>query len=83
MKADWFHGVPKEKHDERRALVKSASPTLKLLKAILEKRLAELDTKRTNPVHYDSPAWAYMQADINGSMREIKQVIELLDQEEK
>lgn len=82
MKVEWFAGLPKEKHEERKALVKGASPTLKVLKNILEKRLVDLADKQVNPAHYDSPAWAYMQADLNGSMRELKRVIELLDQEE-
>lgn len=83
MKIEWFAGLPKDKQEERKALVKSAAPTLKVLKNILEKRLDDLESKRVNPANYDSPAWAYMQADINGSMRELERVIELLDQEEK
>ena len=32
---------------------------------------------------YDSPSWAYKQADRNGRVRSLKQVLSILDQKEK
>lgn len=83
MRTDWFKDLPKEQQEDRKAMVKSAQPTLKVLKSILDKMLDELETERSKKAHYDSPAWAYLQADNNGAVRALKRVIDLLDQEDK
>lgn len=82
MKVDWFKDLPRDQQEERKAMVRTAAPTLKVLRNIIKKRLTELESNKVNPANYDSPAWAYMQADINGSMRELTKLVELLDQED-
>lgn len=49
---------------------------LKRLKDILRQRLDQA-TNEKEP--YDSPAWAYKQADINGRRTELKTILDLLD----
>ncbi len=83
LKLDWFHGLKEEEKRERKELVLSARPTLDVLRGILVKRLKELDVLETSKESYDSPSWALQQADLIGSKRELKRMIDLLTIEER
>lgn len=85
MKLDWLKDVSNlgiEAVEERKIMVRSCQPTLNVLKNILEKKLDEIEASRTRKLDYDSPNWAVKQADYIGSIRVIKDVLTLLDQEE-
>jgi hypothetical protein len=85
MKLDWVKDVSNqgvEAVNERKALVRSCQAALDVLKNILEKKIEEIDSGRTRKADYDSPNWALKQADYIGSIRAIKDVLTLLDQEE-
>lgn len=59
-------------------MVKSAKPTLDLLKQILVDRMVEVQKSMLSTQNYESPAWAEMQADRLGAIRELDYVISLL-----
>lgn len=83
MKVEWFRGTATDvEKQERRELVKAARPTLEILRKALEARLAEREAKETSLKLYESPSWAYMQADLTGSKRELKELIDLLTLED-
>jgi|TARA_R110000796_G_scaffold172673_1_gene289660 hypothetical protein len=76
MKAAWFKECKsiKEKQAVRQAL-QSNKESLDRLKEILEPML-----KDTTPAaDYDSPSWAYKQADRNGFNRAVTTVLDLIN----
>lgn len=83
MKLDWLSGLSGDDVKERKEMVRSARPTLNVLKNILEKKKEIAYSRMWSQKSYDSPAWPAMQADILGELRTLNYVIELLDQEEK
>lgn len=80
MNSDWYHKA--HDREERKKLVLSGLPALKVLKEILEHRLTNLNTDRRSKTNYESPAWPMLQADYLGRERELEYLLNLLDQEE-
>jgi hypothetical protein len=79
MKVEWWkYDCTQEERDERKALVRSAKPTLDVLRKMLEKRLEDIHSRRLSNSLYDSPNWPYMQADLLGSERVLTELVELL-----
>ena len=83
MKLDWLAGLTGDELKERKDMVRSARPTLNVLKNILEKKKEIAYNRMWSQTSYESPAWASLQADILGELRTLNYVIELLDQEDK
>lgn len=77
MKNIWFKGLKPDKKEERVKLVLGNKIVLDILKEILYNRVREVETSSIDD--YDSPAWAYRQADINGQLRTLKEVIQYLE----
>lgn len=76
MKAAWFKDCKSKKQKEAVAQVlQSNRESLDRLKDILEPML-----KDTTPAaDYDSPSWAYKQADRNGFNRAVTTVLDLIN----
>ncbi len=76
MKAAWFKDCKSKKQKESVAQVlQSNRESLDRLKEILEPML-----KDTTPAaDYDSPSWAYKQADRNGFNRAVTTVLDLIN----
>jgi len=76
MKAAWFKSC-KTKKDKETVVqsIRSNRESLDRLKEILEPML-----KDSNPASdYDSPSWAYKQADRNGFNRAVTTVLDLIN----
>jgi len=77
MHLRWVDNLKTEK--ERQSFfdtLKNNRFVLKRLKEILEEELGKLN--KLSESSYDSPSWAYLQADINGQKRQITRVLDLL-----
>lgn len=84
MKVEWTRGLTTdESKKERKDLVLSARPTLKVLKELLEIRLKEKEEEQLKKAAYSNPNWAYLQADLTGAKRELQSLIELLTLEDR
>ena len=81
MKTIWFMDLPKDEQEGFKREVKSAKNVLDKLEQIVQNRIKEIVI--TND--YDSPSWAYKQADRNGYNRTLTEIINILhlDQEVK
>lgn len=79
MKVEWFVDCknPDEK-EERREIVQSGRPLRELLQMILEKRLQRVQEDRKKRSLYDSPNWAFIQADLVGAERELTELLSLM-----
>lgn len=53
--------------------------TRKLLARIIETKLSSEDSSNLSKEGYDSPNWAYKQADLVGYKRAMKEILSLLD----
>lgn len=83
MNNEWLKDCKTEEaKDDRRKMVRSATPTLNVLKMIVERYLRDEEQKRLSKAAYESPSWAYLQADANGAVRILKLIQTLLDQED-
>lgn len=81
MKTIWFMDLPKDEQEGFKREVKSAKNVLDKLEQIVQNKIKEIVI--TND--YDSPSWAYKQADRNGYNRALIEIINILhlDQEVK
>jgi hypothetical protein len=81
VKTIWFMDLPKDEQEGFKREVKSAKNVLDKLEQIVQNRIKEIVI--TND--YDSPSWAYKQADRNGYNRALTEIINILhlDQEVK
>lgn len=76
MKAIWFRSCKtKEDKDALRQSIISNRASLEALEGILESMLKEAPAT----ADYDSPSWAYKQADRIGYNRALNQVLDLIN----
>jgi len=76
MKSHWFKGCKtKEEKDQIKQAIMSNQESLLRLEVILESLLK--DTPAT--ADYDSPSWAYKQADRIGYNRALNQVLDIIN----
>lgn len=54
-----------------------------MLRAVIEKDMEEVQTHAESQSNYELAAWPYLQADRLGTIRALKNVLELLPPEEK
>ncbi len=81
MKTIWFMDLPKDEQEGFKKQVKAAKDVLEKLEQIVKSRIKEIVVAND----YDSPSWAYKQADRNGYNRALTEIINILnlDQEVK
>lgn len=83
MKTKWLTGcVTEQDKEERRALYQSCHQILKVMKTIINKELEEANASAETQKNYELAAWPYLQADRLGTIRALKNVLELLPPEE-
>lgn len=73
MQSIWFKGIPKEKREKREEEIKSYRNAFDALKEILESK-----RERSIKSDYDSPSWAFKQADQNGANRMLDEVLKII-----
>lgn len=80
MKTLWTTGVKDAKDKEAIRLEYMSSPVMRqrLQELIRDKRAKALDANISD-AEYQSPNWAYKQADNVGYMRALKEICDLLD----
>lgn len=77
MKNIWFKGLTGQDKQKRQEIVLSNKIVLDILKEILYNRVREVEKSSLDD--YESPSWAYRQADKNGQLRTLKEVIQYLE----
>lgn len=84
LAVEWTKHLKDEKgKGEFEALLRNSTITLGRLREILEEKLEALERSETKVEHYNVANWAYMQADVIGSKRTLKNILELLAFTEK
>jgi len=81
VKTIWFMDLPKDEQEGFKKQVKSAKDVLEKLEQIVKHKIKEIVVSDD----YDSPSWAFKQADRNGYNRALTEIINILnlDQEVK
>lgn len=72
----WFSHLPKAEQEEAKKLVLGSQKVLDFLSKICYNTLK--DGEQVRESDYDSPSWAYKQADRNGYLRAYREVQDLL-----
>lgn len=76
MQISLLSGLKDDEKERIKELLLNSKSAFGRLREILEKKLKE--TSGTSPKDYESPSWAYYQADKNGYERAVREVIALL-----
>jgi hypothetical protein len=79
MKTTWIKGLVKERSEEIRREFESAVLFRKRLNEILAEKIDSKRAKQTSEGLYESPSWAFQQADLNGYERALKEIQSLLE----
>lgn len=74
MKTIWFMDLPKDQQEGFKKQVTSAKDVLEKLEEIIKTKMKEVVLSED----YDSPSWAYKQADRNGYNRALTEVLNIL-----
>lgn len=77
MKTEWTKGLSEPDKKERRELIRSALPTLEVLKALLQERLEAAQVSASRTPDY-APGWEHKQRDALVQARIYRDLIELL-----
>jgi len=86
MQPDWTHHLKEPEEKERfKKYVQNNRTLLERLSSILDSWEKQLTSEELSQKSYDSPSWAYEQADCNGYRRCLRDVQKILtlDQKEK
>ena len=78
MKQSWYKGLDKDQTSEIKMSFKSALILRKRLISMLEDKELENIRAGRNKDGYDCPNWAYKQADLQGYLRALNDVINLI-----
>ena len=74
----WTANLSPEEEKEFAIKLREASDVFERLSSILDQRVKSLVSKQISSNTYDSPSWAYIQADAIGYQRAIQEVLELI-----
>lgn len=72
----WLKGVEPEKKAEFESLLRNSSLVLNKLSDILH--ALDDGAEKSTKADYNSPSWAFLQADTNGYRRALKDVLSLI-----
>jgi hypothetical protein len=76
---EWFYEARTgAERQSRYDVVASNYRSLEVLYGLLERRKEALTRALLDKKNYESPAWAYMQADLNGQIRQVTELMNLL-----
>lgn len=80
LATEWTkHLRDKEAKEDFERLLRNSTISLGRLREILEEKLEALDRSEVKTEVYDSPNWAYKQADVNGCRRILMNLIQMLE----
>lgn len=80
LSSRWFssaHAKDQKAKQEMESAVRSSRVALERLRDILKGELADLDAP--TKVDYDSPSWAFKEADRHGARRSYRNILTLLE----
>lgn len=78
MKSSWTKGLAEDERKELEMHFNSSALLRKRLETILEQKDRSADIAAIVKDGYESPSWAYKQADTQGYRRALKEIAELL-----
>lgn len=79
MKTVWTKGVEPESSKEIETQFKASAVIRRRLAELLKDKYATADKSRLVKDSYDSPNWAFKQADVVGYHRAISEILSLLE----
>jgi hypothetical protein len=83
LKTSLLNGLNTEDKKEIKGLFIEALRLRKRLVEVLNQKATATQTERLEKIKYDSPSWAFLQADLNGYERGIREAISPLEEIEK
>jgi len=79
MKTAWLKGLSADSKKEMTASFKGSLVLRKRLQVLLDAKEKEFERSSISKDGYDSPNWAYKQADLVGYKRALSEINSLLD----
>ena len=80
MKVSWTKGLDKDLKEEVTLSFKSSSVMRKRLKALIEEKEALARKQSISKETYESPSWGFLQADNNGYLRALHEILSLIEE---
>jgi hypothetical protein len=78
----WFSSLPKAEQEDRKKFVYANQKLLDILSKIVY-NMGIVESRPHSEADYDSPSWAYKQADRNGYLRAYSEILALLNVSDK
>lgn len=81
MQTRWFKGLDKQEEKDLRASLLAAELAFKRLAKLLEDDMKSSESLQHSESLYESPSWAYQQADAIGQQRAFRKILRLISKE--
>lgn len=78
MKTVWVKGLNEQEKEEMRASFVSSANVRKRLTELLEDKIETKRKANVSEERYESPGWAYLQADAVGYERAMREIISII-----
>ena len=79
IKLDWLRHVTADKDKDRiRTQVKATNDVIVALNAIVDRRVADVVSRRLDKKDYSLAGWAYLQAELNGEEKALTEIRNLI-----
>lgn len=79
MKTSLLNGLNADDKKEIKGLFIEALRLRKRLNEVMLKKIEATQSERLEKINYDSPSWAFLQADLNGYERGVREAMSLLE----
>lgn len=76
---DWIKDLDQKQREELEKQLRAARKPLLKIRQLVINKLVQLEKEQVSKRNYDSPSWAYLQADINGEVRGLQYYLQLTD----
>lgn len=83
MQTRWFKGLDKQAEADLRVGLLASINVLTRMETLLHEELEASQATQCSKDLYDSPSWAYQQADSIGQQRAFRKILRLISQETK
>ena len=81
MQTRWFKGLNEQEEKDLRAGLVASDTVLRRLGQLLQEDLTVSAAAQLSGVQYESPSWAYQQADFIGQQRVYTKILRLINKE--
>lgn len=76
---DWVKNLNLKEREDFETHIRNAGRILRRLRELANDRISQVNREVISKRNYESPSWAFLQADANGEIRALEYILNLTD----